>query len=190
MSDYTWSNSKPYCLGLGKVFGNENSYWNSDMQFAKETAEYLFEAIKLTEKYKEEREIVTAKTQSGIVSNTHDFVLELNYRFEADRPYRITSSEVSLQLSSATEPVRHGAQYSALDFSEPGPETVKSETFGNRSYAIESVYFDTYGSLAGIRWRDYSNDVSNSSLTPNFPNNGSNLDKSKTTPNLGAKTLK
>ena len=134
------------------------------MQFAKETAEYLFEAIKLTEKYKEEREIVTAKTQSGIVSNTHDFVLELNYRFEADRPDRVTSSEVSLQLSSATEPVRHGAQYSALDFSEPGPETVKSEKFANLSYVLESVYFDPYGTLAGFRWRDYSSDASNSSF--------------------------
>ena len=68
----------------------------------------------------------------------------------ADRPDRITSSEVSLQLSSATEPVRHGAQYSALDFSEPRNVSVTSETFGNMSYVLDSVYFDPYGTLAGF----------------------------------------
>ena len=88
----------------------------------------------------------------------------MNYRFVADRPDRLTSTEVSLQLSSATEPVRHGAQYSALDFNEPEPETVTSEKFSNLSYVLESVYFDNYGTLAGFRWRDYSSDASNSSF--------------------------
>ena len=136
------------------------------MQFAKETAEYLFEAIKLTEIYQDARKIQT---------DDHDFVLQLNYRFVADRPDRITSSEVSLQLSSATEPVRHGAQYSALDFSEPRPETVTNETFGNRSYVLESVYFDPYGTLAGFRWRDYSGDASNSSFDTKLSNKGVRL---------------
>ena len=75
MSNYSWSNSSPYCLGLGKVFGNESSYRNSDMQFAKETAEYLFGAIKLTDDYKDDRSIGTGERKSGIVRNTYDFVL-------------------------------------------------------------------------------------------------------------------
>ena len=101
------------------------------------------------------------KEKRWIDSGVNDFVLELNYRFVADRPDRLTSSEVSLQLSSATEPFRHGAKYSALDFSEPSPESVTSETFGNRSYNLYSVYFDPFGTLAGFRWRDYSGDASN-----------------------------
>ena len=99
----------------------------------------------------------------------------MNYRFVADRPDRITSSEVSLQLSSATEPVRHGAQYSALDFSEPRNVSVTSETFGNMSYVLDSVYFDPYGTLAGFRWRDYSADASNRSFDTKTSNRGVRL---------------
>ena len=164
MSDYKWSYSRPYCLGLGKVFGNESIYRNSDMQFAKETADYLFGAIKLTENYKNGGGIKSGERHDERVINTHDFVLQLNYRFVADMPDRITSSEVSLQLSSATGPVRHGARYSAVDFSEPSSVSVTRETFGNLSYVLDSVYFDPYGTLAGFGWRDYSYDAKSGSF--------------------------
>ena len=152
MSNYTWLSSSPHCLGLGMVLGYESSYRNSDMQFARETAEYLFESIKLTKSYQD---------RGWIDSSVNDFFLELNYRFVADMPDRLTSSEVSLHPSFATEPVRHGTKYSVLDFSEPRPESVKSETFCNRSYVLDSVYFDPLGTHAGFRLRDYSSDASN-----------------------------
>ena len=85
MSNYRWSDSSPYCLGLGKVFGYESSYRNSDMQFAKATAEYLFEAIKPTESYKERRGI-----------NTSILVLLCNRKVRTrDAPYQAQDSVVT-----------------------------------------------------------------------------------------------